>query len=551
MRQGERLDEMADATILVVDDEPGVCNMLCRFLEPAGYRTKKAYSSGLAKSELEKEHFDLVVSDLYMPGESGLELVRFVKEHYPETGCMICTSESDLDTAREILEIGVYGYVIKPFTRSTLLVSVSNALHHLHLAREMRESKRSLEAEVRNQSEWLKIIMDNLNAGVVLFDPDMKVLEMNNQFHQWFPDGESIRRSYCNHLDVDTDAGHRCEDCLVLDAFRGQKAMELSKHLRIDEQALDFRLIFSPIQDQEGEIVAIVGLYIDITEKNILEQELRQAQKIEAIGQLAAGITHEINTPVQYVGDNLNFLKEACKDVMDLVVRSRGLCTAALAGSGLDIDEVRQLAAAMEEADVDYLIEEIPLTVHQGIEGIRRVEKIVRAMKEFSHPGSDVKNEANINELLDSTLTVSRNQWKYVAELETDYQADLPPVPCFAGEINQVFLNLIVNAAHAMEERNRDGKGALGKLTVTTRRKDGSVEVRIGDTGGGIPSHIQDRIFDPFFTTKEVGKGTGQGLAIARRAVVEKHQGSLRFETVPGHGTTFIIELPLGTGEPA
>jgi signal transduction histidine kinase len=166
-------------------------------------------------------------------------------------------------------------------------------------------------------------------------------------------------------------------------------------------------------------------------------------------------------------------------------------------------------------------------------------------MKEFSHPGSDEKTFINLNELLESTLTISRNQWKYVAQLETDLQPDLPLVACLPGEINQVFLNLIVNAAHAIGDQNKEGQGTLGKITIATRQVDKAVQVRISDTGGGVPEAIKERIFEPFFTTKARGKGTGQGLAISRRVVVDKHQGLLFLQTEPGKGTTFIIELPL------
>jgi signal transduction histidine kinase len=201
--------------------------------------------------------------------------------------------------------------------------------------------------------------------------------------------------------------------------------------------------------------------------------------------------------------------------------------------------------AAIEQIDLAFLFDEIPKTITQSMDGINRVGAIVRAMKEFSHPGTEEKAQVDINQALENTLTVSRNEWKYIAEVKTDFAPDLPLPFCLPGEINQVFLNIIVNAAHAISDVTDGGKKGLGRIGVSTQVRDNSLEIRITDTGGGIPETVQHRIFDPFFTTKKIGKGTGQGLAIARNVVVDKHQGKLRFETEEGKGTTFIIQLPL------
>lgn len=534
-----------DTNILIVDDEQSVSRLLARYLEEAGYTCQTAESAASARELLSQQLFDLALCDLDMPGESGLDLIRHIKAHHPETGRVMVTSSSDSDTTKEILEVGVYGYILKPFSRSTLLITVQNALQHLRLDCDMQRHKKALEEEVWARTEKLSTIMDNLNVGVVMFTPDLHIIEMNRQVRQWFPDVELHPQKCCYQLFPEPKMESFCDDCPVVDALQQGKTIEVIKQVTTRQGKRDFRIAASPIFDKEGKIIAGVGLYVDITQRLILEQELRQAQKIEAIGQLAAGITHEINTPVQYVGHNLNFLKEAFQDISGVLEAYHRMHTAVKSGEAVSGDLLRNLEEAIETADIDYLREEIPKTVAQGIEGIQRVEKIVRAMKEFSHPGTDEKIKVNINELLESTLTLSRNQWKYVADLETDFQADLPLVPCLPGEINQVFLNLIVNAAHAIEGTNTVGGTDLGKIRITTRGTKDTVQIRISDSGGGIPESIQDRIFEAFFTTKEMGKGTGQGLAIARRVVIDKHQGSLSFETEPGKGTTFIIDLPL------
>jgi signal transduction histidine kinase len=202
-----------------------------------------------------------------------------------------------------------------------------------------------------------------------------------------------------------------------------------------------------------------------------------------------------------------------------------------------------QLAA--DTVDVEFVSREIPKGLGQALEGVDRVARIVRAMKEFSHPGAEEKTPTDLNHLIESTITVSRNEWKYVADLATDFDPELPPVPCLPGQLNQVILNLLVNAGHAIAEVVGDGLQARGCIRVSTRREDEWAEIRVSDTGGGIPEGIRDRVFEPFFTTKEAGIGTGQGLAIAHSVVVSKHQGSIRFETQPGQGTTFILRLPL------
>ena len=534
--------------ILIVDDEQSVSRLLARYLTEEGYACQTAASAATARELLSRNRFDLALCDLHMPGESGLDLIRHIKAQYPATGRVMVTSSSDSDITKEILDVGVYGYILKPFNRSTLLITVQNSLQHLRLDCDLQAYKKQLEQEVWERTERLSTIMDNLNVGVILFSPDMTVLEMNRQVRLWFPNVVPGLQTTCYQLFPDPKKQQPCTDCPVLDSFRQGKAVDAIRQITTWEGKRDFRIVASPIHDMEGKILSGVGLYVDITKRLILEQELRQAQKIEAIGQLAAGITHEINTPVQYVGHNLSFLKDAFADISGVLEISRKVCATTNADGACDGDFCQTLKEAIVTADINYLLDEIPKTISQGIEGIQRVEKIVRAMKEFFHPDSDEKINVNINELLESTLTISRNQWKYVANMETDFQEGLPLVPCLPGEINQVFLNIIVNAAHAIEDCTKAG-AELGKIRISTRGKTDSVQIRISDTGGGIPESIQERIFEAFFTTKARGKGTGQGLAIARRVVIDKHQGSLTFATEPGKGTTFIIDLPLSIPE--
>jgi len=287
-----------------------------------------------------------------------------------------------------------------------------------------------------------------------------------------------------------------------------------------------------------------VGILRDLSVRLQLERDLESARRLESIGQLAAGIAHEINTPTQYVGDNTLFLEQSFGDVAPLLQKA-DLLAEAVRGGTASTELADELKAALEEADFDFLREEIPRAIEQSLSGIDRVRKIVQSMKEFSHPGSEGMTSHDINRAIESTITVASNEWKYVAEVETDFDPALPAISCLPGAVNQVVLNMIVNAAHAIADVVDRGEKGKGTITIRTRQSGEHVEISISDTGTGIPEGTRDRVFDPFFTTKEVGKGTGQGLSIAHGVVVKKHGGTLDFETQVGTGTTFVIRLPI------
>ncbi len=294
-----------------------------------------------------------------------------------------------------------------------------------------------------------------------------------------------------------------------------------------------------PIRSHAGEQM-YAAVLVDVTEQKALEVKLNQASKLEAVGQLAAGIAHEINTPTQFVGDNTRFLGEGFHDLERVLVQVDRLLEKSQGGT-VDAEQLDGIRRTIEEVDAGFLRNEIPESIQQTLQGVSQIASIVRAMKEFSHPGSREKQAIDINRAVENTLTVSRGEWKHLADLVLDLQPNLPPVPCYPADLNQVVLNIVVNAAHAIAET----PSGHGTITVSTRRCDDWIVIEIGDTGPGIPEDIRPRVFDHFFTTKQVGKGTGQGLTIAYAMVVEKHGGTLDFRTELGKGTTFVIRLPL------
>ncbi len=275
-----------------------------------------------------------------------------------------------------------------------------------------------------------------------------------------------------------------------------------------------------------------------------LEEDLRQAHKMEAIGQLAAGIAHEINTPIQYVSDNAVFLRESWT-VLERIVSVAARVHDEWRLGTLSVKTRDDLDKCFADSDVDYLANEIPRAIDETFEGARQVARIVRAMNEFAHPASANKCACDLNHAIENTVTFSRNAWKYVARMETSLEKTMPLVPCRLDQINQVMLNLIVNAAHSIGEAIGDGANGLGTIRIETSHAAGWATIKVSDTGMGIPEEVRSRVFAPFFTTKQLGKGTGQGLSMARVVVEQQHGGKLWFESEVGQGTSFFIRLPI------
>jgi len=393
------------------------------------------------------------------------------------------------------------------------------------------------QAEVRALEQQTEFILGATKTGLCIVDSHFNLRYVDPEWQKVY--GDPSGKKCHEYFQCQAEA---CADCAITSAMKTKKIAVREQTLpKEDNRPVQCTVI--PFQNEKEEWL-YAEVNVDISERKRMERELAQAQKLESIGRLAAGIAHEINTPTQYIGDNTRFLQETFDD-LDKLLGAFDRLLGAVKDDAVTDDLVAEVEATLRSADVDYLTDEIPRAIQQSLEGVDRVAKLVRSMKEFSHPGNGRKQAVDLNRAVENALTVSRNEWKYVADVVTDFDPSLPPVSCLPGDFNQVILNVIVNAAQAIGSVVGDGSERKGTITARTRLDGNWAEIRIIDTGPGIPEEIRSNVFDHFFTTKEVGKGTGQGLCIARSIVVDKHGGTIAFETELGKGTAFIIRLPI------
>ncbi|MCI0535466.1 MAG: PAS domain S-box protein [Verrucomicrobiales bacterium] len=499
--------------------------------------------------------YALAFIDVRMPpGWDGIETAAQIWNVDPDLQVVICTAYSDYSWDEMIAKVGQSDRLVilkKPFDNVEVLQLANALTEKWHLLQEARRQKSDLEIMVQQRTEELRaselrfrLIMENAADLIAIVGPNGQRLYNSPSYFRllgYAPEELHATGAFEQVHPEDREKVNRAVQ-QTIDRGLGQVLEYRMQHKDGSWRTLESH--GAPFRNATNAIEGVLVVARDITERKMLEVQLRHAQKLESIGQLAAGIAHEINTPTQFIGDNTRFVRDAFADLQKLLAVQDKLFDAARSAA-VAPELMAQVEQARQTADLEYLSVEIPKALDQTLDGIHRVSKIVSAMKDFSHPGTDSKTMLDLNKAIESTLTVCRSEWKYVAELVTEFDPTLPPVPVLPGEFNQVVLNIIVNAAHAIADAVGDDNQAKGTITVCTRREGDWAELSIRDTGTGIPEKARDRIFDPFFTTKGVGKGTGQGLAIARSVVVDKHGGSVTFETELGKGTKFIIRLPL------
>lgn len=396
---------------------------------------------------------------------------------------------------------------------------------------------------VEDDARWRQIV-DTSNDAFVSIDNRGAIVVWNAKAEQLFGWTASEAEGNDLHALLFPSLRHTSPGDRVTPPFRQQDLgtrLELSAHCR-DGSQLPVEVSISAMG--QGRSLAFNMFIHDIRRRRHLQTQLAHAQKLESIGRLAAGIAHEINTPTQYVTDNTRFVRDTLADLAEVLAAYRELAEGVRTGAPTS-ELLAKVDQASERADLDYALDEARDATQQTLQGIERVATIVRALKEFAHPSTDTKVPTQLNEAILNTVTISTNEWKYVARVETDLDPQLPPVPALPRELNEALLHLVMNAAQAIAECPEQQADGQGVIRITTSLAGSMAEVRISDTGPGMSAELHTKIFDPFFTTKPVGRGTGQGLSIARSVVVDKHQGTLEVESEEGVGSTFVLRLPL------
>jgi PAS domain S-box-containing protein len=423
---------------------------------------------------------------------------------------------------------------------------------HLRLRRKARNQSKQQDALVSARSDYEELY-EQVPIGVMKTVDTGRIISANSRMCEimGYDNVEQMAATDLRALFVDPE--RRKRDFLAWKNSGDREWTGDVEMLKRDGTPIIARFTGSRVNDSRGNLRHVLTCYEDVTEQRSaareikkLESDLRLTHKLEAVGRLAAGVAHEINTPMQYIGDNVFFLSSAYEDLRALTRALTEQLRKVAADAGMSIDDA--IAALEEEADLEYLDESVSGSFERTLDGVKSVADIVRSMKEFAYPNDKTRSLIDINGLLSNTLTVSRSMYVAVANVVTDF-GEVPPTMCFPGELNQVFVNLVVNAAHAVEKANQTRGRPMGEIGIKTRLNGKMIEIEISDNGSGMPDAVRKRIFDPFFTTKEVGKGTGQGLAIAHSIIADKHDGTIDVRSESGKGTTFTVAIPLCESE--
>ncbi len=476
---------------------------------------------------------DIIVTNLYLPDGSGIEFLKN-KSICDDIPVIVLESYVDQETVVKLLKSGIFDYVGKS---ADIFDSLPEKIDKYIQLRDLKRERR----RISEQQNMLSIAIKH-SSEVILVTDEKGIIEFVNPAFEkttGYSADEVVGKSPSILKSGQHDKNFYDGLWKTIKSGKPWKGHLINK--RKDGSIFEEDASISPVFGEKGVITNYVALKRDISELINIENQLRHAQKMEGIGTLAAGIAHEINTPLQYLNDNTLFIKESFKAMCEAISEIKKIA------AEKDADNMgSKLNDIIRKNKLEYLVDEIPNALDENLNGIKIVRKIVTAMKNFSHPGLKTMQKADINEAIKSTITITKNVWKYNAEIVTDLMDKLPEVSCHIGDINQVFLNMITNSCDAIAEKSKDDKGTI---RISTSCDNSYVYITIEDNGNGIPKDIKDKIFQPFFTTKQVGKGTGQGLALSYDIIVNKHNGEIKVESEPGTGTKFTIKLPVEPNE--
>jgi len=493
-------------------------------------------------------HPDLVITDFLHKNFDGISAITQAKKSHPDTLFFILTESISEFDAIECIKAGVSNIINKDQVSSILMI-----VQETQKYQQARIEKRQVEEQLAREREILSISLASIGEAIITFSLSGEIVLFNNAAQQIteYSTLEAVGKPAYKVLRILDEKTNKILEDPITHLLDLEGSIDINKihHRPVLLTKTDKKILISgkitSIKIDQHTHSGYVLVFDDVTEKERVAAQSMLSSKMESIGQLAAGIAHEINTPIQYLGDNLHYVQHALETYIETDERQTQFLNS-IANLNAEAREVLEFRNSQR---IDHLNKEVPEAIHESYEGLDRVRKIVLAIREFSHPSQKGKAYSDINKCVQTTVTISRNEWKYCADLETDLDPDLPLVFCRIDELNQVLLNMIVNAAHTIQEKLKESDKEKGKITIKTSLNNEKVFIAITDTGCGISDNIVNRIFDPFFTTKDVGKGTGQGLSLAYNIIVNHHHGAIQVSTEENIGTTFTIELPLAKTE--
>jgi two-component system, NtrC family, sensor kinase len=521
-------------SILIADDSPVSRELLAKTLKKWGHDVLTA-NDGLEALEIFKNNnISIVITDWVMPNMDGLtlceEIRKFIKSNY--IYIIIVTAKDQDSDIKEALEKGADDFITKPIDIERLRASLKTAHRIITLSESLN---REMEHNI--------LLLENMKEGLLRIDQNGKLTFVNSSLCQML--GYIKEELIGKHVHM----LHQKEDEQIIEKKIGHRRQGVgdsyeSAYFTKGGQVIPTIVSAKPVFDKNGQYDGTVAVITDISkikqveqERKLIEAQLRQSDKLASIGQLAAGVAHEINNPTGFVSSNLNTLSDYVQKYNGLIHEYHNLVNQLETNS--NNNSYRELFEKIKEQeesmDIAFMMDDITSLIQESLEGTIRIKKIVQDLKDFAHPGEDKPKYAGINRCVDSTLNIVWNEIKYKAQVKKEY-GDLPDILCFPQQLNQVFANILVNAAQAITEH--------GEISIKTCLLEENIEIKISDTGSGIAKENIAKIFDPFFTTKDVGKGTGLGLNVAYN-IIKKHSGKITVTSEKGYGTTFTILVPV------